>query len=428
MNDSLILIQPIRFVTLFAVTFLFFFFALVYALFPVEIYPYLLFASISLISLFFIFSTVIEFKKACLIICIGYLLRVLAWYCDLFTMVPLFSSGGDSEVFWEDSLSFSGGYFSDITTGYYPWILGSMVYLFNVPRAYVQFGNVLLGSFSLLVLWHLLLMLRVQHPLWYLSFLSFMPCSIIFSGILLRETWIQFFSLLGVYFYIKWLYSDRKRYFGWSCISVLSAAVLHIAQFCIIIGGFVNNFLIQKGCKKIAVFLCSCLLCGTVLVVFSNVFLLKFQNMTSVDSVMNSINYKNDNAGSQYLANLYIDSPQKLILYMPVKFFYFMYSPFTQLSQLSSLVAFLLDSCIYIFLSVIIFCNLRKVLRYNDTRYLLLSILFVYLLLASGTITSGTAMRHRNKMFPIMILLAGVAKSRSGNVATSEMERCDEKH
>lgn len=422
MNRNLLFIHHTQFVPLYAAAILYFLFACAYPFLSASISPYWLFISIPIISAIFLLLVMIEFKNAFLIIISGYLLRIFAWYCDLFTSFPVLFSGGDSEVFWEDALSFSEGIFSDIHTGYYPWIMGSFMYIFNAPRTYVQFGNVLLGSFSLLVLWRLLMMLHVQHALWYLSILAFMPITICNSGILLREAWIQFFSLLGIYLYINYIYSDRKRYWGYSCVSVILASILHVAQFCIIIGGIVNNFISQKGCRKFIALFISAILLGSMLIFYSDVFLIKFKNMNSIDNAIISVNYKNDYAGSQYLANLYIDSPQELLLYAPLKVFYFMYSPFTHLTQLSNLSAFLLDSCVYICLSLGILCNLRKILRDDKMRYLLFTIIFAYFLLAWGTMTSGTAMRHRNKMLPAMILLAGAAKNRASHVHIGNQE------
>jgi len=91
---------------------------------------------------------------------------------------------------------------------------------------------------------------------------------------------------------------------------------------------------------------------------------------------------------------------------VPVRVIYFFFSPLPwDISKYGHFVGFLDGVLYFIFLRLL--WKKRKFVLQNPSSKILLSMLVVYVLVFSlGTGNSGTAMRHRAKIFPIIIVLA----------------------
>jgi hypothetical protein len=94
---------------------------------------------------------------------------------------------------------------------------------------------------------------------------------------------------------------------------------------------------------------------------------------------------------------------------MPLRLVYFVFSPMPyDVRGVGDLAAIILDSSFYYFL-VYIIVRSRKIM--NDNMFRILPKIFFILFLtvsigfALGTENSGTAMRHRSKIFPALIIV-----------------------
>lgn len=109
-----------------------------------------------------------------------------------------------------------------------------------------------------------------------------------------------------------------------------------------------------------------------------------------------------------YLENVTLNQPADLIWQAPVRMIYFLYSPFPwDISALRHLKG-LIDSGFLIFMTLIMW-KYRKKLWKNDVYRYLLIILIIYILAFSfGTSNVGSAIRHKAKFLPIILLFYGL--------------------
>ena len=108
--------------------------------------------------------------------------------------------------------------------------------------------------------------------------------------------------------------------------------------------------------------------------------------------------------GSSYLTSLKVETPVDFLLAGPVKAVYLIYSPMPWLIRGGmDLLTFFLDSSLWIYTTYLLFKNYRNV----ESRYRILALCillggFVY---GMGTLNTGTAIRHRNKLMPLALVL-----------------------
>jgi hypothetical protein len=103
----------------------------------------------------------------------------------------------------------------------------------------------------------------------------------------------------------------------------------------------------------------------------------------------------------------------------PVRVVYFFFSPLPwEITKPQHFIGFL-DGVLY-FILLCLLWKRRKFILKNSSAKILLSMLVIYVLVFSlGTVNSGTTMRHRIKMFPIIIVLVApflpMVRIRRGN-------------
>jgi hypothetical protein len=122
-------------------------------------------------------------------------------------------------------------------------------------------------------------------------------------------------------------------------------------------------------------------------------------------------NYTNTiQVGSGYLNNYTINSFGDLILYVPLKIVYFLFSPMIwDIRGLQDLIAILFDSVFYLVLTInVIAAFFGKCLNKRE-RLLIKALIFACVLVigaySMGTIAAGTAIRHRYKVLSFLIII-----------------------
>jgi hypothetical protein len=116
-----------------------------------------------------------------------------------------------------------------------------------------------------------------------------------------------------------------------------------------------------------------------------------------------------EEGGATYLRNYKINSIVDFIILVPLRLIYFVFSPMPyDVRGVGDLAAIILDSSFYYFLVYIIIRS-RKIIKDNIFR-IFPKVFFILFLTVSigfalGTENSGTAMRHRSKIFPALIIV-----------------------
>lgn len=115
-----------------------------------------------------------------------------------------------------------------------------------------------------------------------------------------------------------------------------------------------------------------------------------------------------------YLQGVNFSNPVLIILFLPVRMLYFLFTPFPWMVRNGLDVIGLFDALLYIWASIPLWKKIKEIRhkgksRSADERFMLLlflALVVIVAMFASATSNYGTAIRHRCKLFPIFLLIA----------------------
>ena len=401
-----------------------------------ELISNILVAFNSLLVLFFILSNFKDNSIKFLLI-LFFLLRLFLLYLDFYgkEFFNILHSGGDSERFYALGIYISKdlSLMSEISYTKYTDFLGILYWIIGDQRLFSQFINVILGMWSIFVFYKILGLfnLKDSKKLFFFTLYALYPQNIILSSILLREELIQFFFIYSIFFFLKWLKTYSRSYIFLTLLFALLSSYFHSGMiFSVLVFCYMFLFLNAKNHKFIYSFnrLAIFILCAGLIftIIANNPSLLdeKFSILQKVDidigliEMYESTSSANEAGGSSYLKNFEISSFADFLIFAPLKLIYFIFSPMPyDVRGLGDLIAILIDSSIYYFLIFKIFKN-RKIVSNNKFRAFP-KVFFILFLIVSlgfsfGTETSGTAMRHRAKIFPALLVAVVFIESIKG--------------
>lgn len=370
------------------------------------------------INLFFV---IIDFrkyhKKLTLILYSGYVARLLAMLWDIYARnIFLFpGSGGDSERFLSTAIRISQNISllsQEIYGDYYTKFLGIMFYSTGAERMIGQYINVLLGVSIIITLYNILKTLNINEKTIYIviTLIAFFPNAIVMSAILLRENLIIIFALLSFLFFLKWYKNGGLLNIFLSTLFLLLSSSFHAGVIGIGIG-YAGMYLFYRRKENRIAFDRNTLIYLVVFIIFagfiylnySDVFLAKFRNIKGIDDLYRELS--TGRGGSQYLKDIRVDSPLDLIIYLPIKMLFFLISPFpTDWRGLEDILAFILDSMLYVYMISYAVKNFRWTDKKPIFLGLTFSLLAFVLIFAIGVSNAGTAMRHRNKILALLLV------------------------
>ena len=363
-------------------------------------------------------------KKVQLLIFIFFCLRVVLLYFDYYgrDIGYVLHSGNDSENFYNLArlISEDLSKMKEISYTKYTDFLGLVYWFIGDQRLFSQFINLILGMWSIFIFYNILDLFKLKESkkLLLLALYGLYPHNIIFSSILLREALIQFFFIYSLLFFTRWLRSNDKTHIITTLIFALLSAMFHPGMMLGIVfyGLMFLYFDTHTHTFNFSVK-------NTILLVSLSalVFVLIINNMSLLSGKLSFI-FLGENlslaekfntrvvdvGGSTYLTNFKVNSAYSFIALMPLRLIYFVFSPMPyDIRGVGSLIAILFDSSFYYFL-VYKLVQSRNFLR-EDTRRIFPKIfLFLFLTIALGfgmaTDNSGTAMRHRSKIFPALLI------------------------
>ena len=353
--------------------------------------------------------------------------RVLLFFAYIFRMVVLFwdiyaknifvfpNSGGDSEGYMISAASIAANLDVLNTTvfgGFYAKFLGILFTFTGQERLIAQYINVLLGLTTIVILYKTLVLLNVEGKILKrsIALIAFFPNTIIFSGILLRECITTTFVMLSVYFFIKCYSSKSYTSMFQSVLYLLFASAFHAGVIGILFGYmffymFYDHRLLKfKFSYKTVLIFLTFIIVGLVVSQYSGTFLGKFGNVEQADDVYAQANASKGQ--SAYLPGMEIKSMADMVLYGPIKMVYFIASPLPMNWRgFNDIGAFIMDSSVYIGIVLLTVFNLQYVKKKSLAIGIIVILLSTSFIFGIGVSNAGTAMRHRQKIFPIVILL-----------------------
>lgn len=377
----------------------------------------LLLASIIAITLY-IYRT-LE-KEWLILIFAGFVVRVIVLFIDLYVpSIQIFSSGTDTEYFHEVSLLIANGMFplEDGATNYVPF-LSAIYYMIGDQRPFAQFLNVAFWVFAAVYLMRALIHLEIDKKLIFTALVIFtvMPNSIFMSSILLRESIIIFLISVSLYHFIRWFADGTFPNFLLAIALALGSMMFHSGMIGFVVAYVLAfMFLSKRGSKKISQNVLFVLVIGLLVVVMAQnaeMFLSKFIDAEG-NSAVSEIEISGE-GGSMYLSSFNGMTGAVAILVAPIKMFYFMFSPIPlDWRGLGDIVSFLFDSSVYLFLvGATIYGLFKSDMPMRNKIFILMFLAITVLVYSYGTQSAGTAMRHRNKIIPLLLITYAIANSK----------------
>lgn len=363
------------------------------------------------------------------VLLIGYMIRVAVLLLDIYgrNVFVLPHSGIDSEAFHLQALDYAQALdsVSFSLSGVYSKLLGFFYYLFGPQRLLAQYMNTLLGMSTVVYLVRSMEALGVRQRRIKLVAIcaTFFPQAIVFSAILLREAAIALLVMASVYSFILW-YQNRRWVSAVNSVfllgmgSLFHSGVIAVLPVYVFILAFYHHGSgkLQFNRRSLGVFIVICVLVSVFFLgnIYES-FLAKFVRYDSVEHMLEQAS--KTRGGSGYLAGLRYNSLLDVLLYSPLKMAYFMFSPLPwNWRGPMDIITFLIDSSIYL---TIVICFMRSWRNLAHDRWLAnalaVACLLTCFIYAYGTSNSGTAVRHRHKLFPAMLLMAGLTSDRSAD-------------
>lgn len=369
-------------------------------------------------NLFFIVLDFCKYnKKLAFILYLGYAARLLAMLWDIYArnIFTFPGSGGDSEAFLATAIRVSQNLdllSKEIYGDYYTKFLGIIFHSTGVERMIGQYINVLLGVSIIISLYNILKTLNISEKTIdiAITLIALFPNAVIMSAILLRENLIVLFALLSFLYFVKWYKNGGILNVLFSTLFLLSSASFHAG----IVGiglGYAGMYLFYRRKENKIAFDRKTLIYFAVLTIFagyiyfnySDVFLAKFSNINGLADLYRELS--TGRGGSRYLKDLQVDSFLELIIYLPVKMLFFLISPLPMdWRGLQDILAFMMDSVFYVYIISYAAKNFRGTDKKPIFLGLTVSLLAVVLIFGIAVSNAGTAMRHRNKIMPLLLV------------------------
>lgn len=389
---------------------------------------------IAVLSLVIIISNIRNEKKY--IIIFSLLLRIIfiVWDIKMSNIFQLPNSGKDSSGFYNSIIRITGDYsliFQKVYGGLYVKILSIMTIFLGRSRYTLQFINTLIGMIIIDITFNTISKTKIEEKTKDLLYIiiAFFPQTIIFSSILLRENFITLFNLLAFYFLYLWIKNKGKIQIVFAIMFILLASLFHSGSILGLLGillvyGWRSNFLlISNKIIKTFIFVFIFIM---FYISFKEVFFSQFLKIDSLEDILDlfDISYGN----SAYLTNINPENIFQVILWFPILFIYFLAMPLPYAFRDGmDLISFIFDSSFYIFFVYQLFKN-RKTIKESKYGVLILFIFLPLIVFSIGVRNTGTAIRHRHKFFPAMVMYLAIIWNEKTKLSNKDKEVEDAKN
>lgn len=386
-----------------------------------------------------LFSGVLVSKNEKIMIIIAWLVRIV-WSTN-----QSFGLGIQGDPFFEMGYSLYYGYDTcmhincPILTNYPP-ILEKWFHVTGPNRFVVSYMNAFLTMAAVFFVIKSFEILKIEGKLRTLAvaIMALNPFIIVFCADVYREAIYIFCSSISFYFFIKWAVVRKKVvYITAALLLTLPIVYLHTGYLMITIAYFIVALFNLKGLNfNRAIYKIIAIIVGVFAAFFvfgligggiSNANYLSKISLSLEENLKSfvTISSLQTNTGSMYLRWMTsITTISQFLIFSVLRVIEFLYSPLPfENYRLQDIASFLIDSTIFITATIFIFWmlhvqNVRRIkIRHAKPGYYLVlicaifSILFVALPFSWGTIASGTAIRHRQCLLPMVCCIIGICGS-----------------
>ncbi len=349
---------------------------------------------------------------------VAFALRALAAIVDVYVYQLPGNSDGPN---WDRGAAYYArngvaGTLEYVGTGHelYKWMMSVLYALFGRSALMIQGINVLLGTLVILNTWRLAKQLggderSCNRVAWTVALF---PSMIFFSASLLREAAVTYPLTLSALALAKWFTERRPIQLIGAFTALLVSMAFHSGGAAVLLfaglwlsGSWLREAVTLRfrnfGRNTLALLLGL----GVLGLVLSSGFgMQKFGGLETGDmTVLGERQEGFAHGRSVYLGDLRADTPMDLVWQAPIRVTYFLFAPFPWMLTAVSDAFGLIDSGLF-FLLVLRVIRRRGALRTQPATVLILGVFAAMaLVFALGVSNYGTALRHRNKMLPLLL-------------------------
>ena len=299
------------------------------------------------------------------------------------------------------------------------WVIAVPYSLFGRSILMAQSISLLFGIGSVFIGW------RLASNLWNNNvarkvawIIALFPSLVLYSVLILRETYMVFFLLIALYGITLWVKTDSFKSIALTMFGFTGATFFHGAMivggiiFATIVGGISlirflkslkNYYLNYKSLFLILIYLASL---GLYLTNKIRVpYLGTFESSTDMSNLQKrtDVSTRGTAAWPEWTT---INSPVEMIYKAPVRSIYLAFAPFPwDISRTRHLIG-MFDGFLYMYLSFLILINIKFILKDPILRVFLIILVAYIFVFGIGVGNFGTGIRHRSKFVVIFILLA----------------------
>lgn len=332
--------------------------------------------------------------------------------------------GANDGIYWDSDAAYMArngvaGTLQYIDTGhfFYKWLMSVLYAVFARSPLMITGINVFVGTLIIKSTWQLSLLLgkdekRAKVAAWVMALC---PSAIYFSAVLLREVAVTYPLLLSIVYLIRW-YDERKTVLlVGAFLTLIISMVFHSGAFAVLLFGglwFVGNWFRailtgrfeHFGRNTAALFIGV----GVVVAVMASGFGLdKFNGLQAGNIETLTIRQEDFAHGrAVYLEDLHANSPVDVVWQAPIRIAYFLFAPFPWMISSGSDAFGLLDSILFVILFVYALRHRREAAQSPAILLVFGVFAAMALVFAIGVSNYGTALRHRNKMLPLLLAAA----------------------
>ena len=339
----------------------------------------------------------------------GLMLRMAALYYDR-TVAWLPFNTTDAQRFHELSVETANA-LPDVLlehfTGFYSQVLGVIYYIFGPYQFWGQFLNisfVMLAATKLLDIADLMKLTLTNKKI--MSFIwMFAPIPFLMSYALLREGSMYYFVVLSIYYFLMWTKDYRLFNIIMAVLSVYNGSKYHEGLIAVAVPYLYAFIFYDRQKNKIKMNGLNITCITTAFILF-----LGFIGSEAGQEYIQKTNAETG-GGSAYLTNLKVETPIEFLFAGPIKAVFLVYSPMPWLVRNPmDIITLLLDSSLWIYTTYLFVKNYKTI----DSRYklLMLSIILGGFVYGMGTLNTGTAIRHRNKLMAFTLVLMMAIKNK----------------
>ena len=309
----------------------------------------------------------------------------------------------------------------NVGRGAYNYYILNPIYKIIRVRSAMVF-EVLNIFFSLLIninLYEILKKLKIEKNLLILmiGISALSPISLIYRTGILREAVIILFISYSLKNFIFYCIDKDNLAMIKSFIFIGIGAIFHSGTIFIASGYMIA---LSGGRKNQKIYQFLILILGIIGFILFKDSLLEKVGGGDIDAIVRANNYTSlKMSSSGYLQSITTENLAQIVMYLPLFIFYFLFSPTPDMFRgVIDIISFLLNSSIYIYIilgSLYYLKNLKRGLNPVEKKILkclFLSAIFTIAVFSIGTRNAGTALRHRDKIVPLLIVIFSIIKNR----------------